>query len=69
MNECPCCAHRMLRHVRHREIYWFCSSCWQEMPNFFSSSNPSPIVKELLVEELLDNRLGTVETLSLINRR
>ncbi|MBD2463464.1 hypothetical protein H6G89_20890 [Oscillatoria sp. FACHB-1407] len=24
----------MLRHVRHHEVYWFCRTCWQEMPLF-----------------------------------
>ncbi|MDW8200834.1 MAG: hypothetical protein RML75_06425 [Cyanobacteriota bacterium SKYGB_h_bin112] len=22
----------MLRHVRHHQVYWFCRTCWQEMP-------------------------------------
>jgi ribosomal protein L37AE/L43A len=33
MNECPCCSDQLLRHVRHQEVYWFCLSCHQEMPN------------------------------------
>ncbi len=33
MNECPCCSNQLLRHVRLQEIYWFCPSCRQEMPN------------------------------------
>ncbi len=32
MNLCPCCSDRLLRHVRHNSIYWFCSRCHQEMP-------------------------------------
>ncbi|MBM0743989.1 hypothetical protein JOY44_20595 [Phormidium sp. CLA17] len=32
MNDCPCCSHSMLRHVRQHQVYWFCRSCWQEMP-------------------------------------
>ncbi|MDX2217018.1 MAG: hypothetical protein SFY66_27375 [Oculatellaceae cyanobacterium bins.114] len=24
----------MLQHVRHHQVYWFCRSCWQEMPLF-----------------------------------
>lgn len=34
MNNCPCCAEPLLRHIRHNEIYWYCTSCHQEMPNF-----------------------------------
>lgn len=22
----------MLRHIQHHRVYWFCRSCWQEMP-------------------------------------
>ncbi|HEY9628704.1 MAG TPA: hypothetical protein V6C84_15500 [Coleofasciculaceae cyanobacterium] len=29
----------MLRHVRRHEVYWFCRSCWQEMPLLESSAN------------------------------
>ncbi|MBD2090261.1 hypothetical protein H6F67_10390 [Microcoleus sp. FACHB-1515] len=33
MNTCPCCSQPLLRHARRNSIYWFCSHCWQEMPN------------------------------------
>jgi len=33
MNSCPCCSNQLLRHIRHHQIYWFCTNCWQEMPN------------------------------------
>lgn len=32
MATCPCCSNQMLRHVRHKQIYYFCRTCWQEMP-------------------------------------
>lgn len=32
MADCPCCANRMLRHIRNQQLYWFCRSCWQVMP-------------------------------------
>lgn len=32
MNTCPCCSHPMTRNFRQHHIYWFCRSCWQEMP-------------------------------------
>lgn len=28
----------MLRHVRQHQVYWFCRSCWQEMPLYDHSS-------------------------------
>jgi len=33
MTTCPCCSNPMLRHIRHHQMYWFCRSCWQEMPS------------------------------------
>ncbi|HIK39533.1 MULTISPECIES: hypothetical protein [Thermoleptolyngbya] len=33
MNLCPCCSEPLLRHARHNRVYWFCTHCWQEMPN------------------------------------
>mgnify|MGYP001804381182 FL=1 len=32
MNKCPCCQDTLLCHISHNHIYWFCPSCWQEMP-------------------------------------
>jgi hypothetical protein len=36
INNCPCCSGQLLRHARHSGVYWFCSHCWQEMPDFSS---------------------------------
>jgi hypothetical protein len=36
MSNCPCCSNQMQRHIRSRQIYWFCRHCWQEMPNLDS---------------------------------
>ena len=33
MNECICCRDRLIRHLNHRRMYWFCPTCHQEMPN------------------------------------
>ncbi|MGE5658121.1 MAG: hypothetical protein ACM37W_16080 [Actinomycetota bacterium] len=33
MNTCPCCSTQLLRHARQNRVYWFCSHCWQEMPD------------------------------------
>jgi hypothetical protein len=33
MNTCPCCSDVLLRHVDHGSLYWFCRSCWAEMPS------------------------------------
>ncbi|WP_071525282.1 hypothetical protein [Spirulina subsalsa] len=31
---CPCCSSTLLRHIRHSGVYWYCSHCHSEMPNF-----------------------------------
>ncbi len=31
-DSCPCCGGSLLRHVRHGELYWFCQTCWQQLP-------------------------------------
>lgn len=31
---CPCCSNTLLRHIRAREIYWFCHHCYGAMPNY-----------------------------------
>ncbi len=54
MPKCPCCAGNLLRHVRHGGIYWFCSHCWQEMPDLASkiearSQEPSSKQKVAIV--------------------
>jgi len=47
MSECPCCSEKLLRHVRHGRVYWFCTHCWQEMPNLeVLIYNPAVIPKE-----------------------
>jgi len=46
MSNCPICSSLILRHIRHNEIYWYCSSCHQEIPNL----NP------IQVSQLLENR-------------
>jgi hypothetical protein len=33
MNTCPCCSDALLRHFDHGALYWFCRSCWAEMPS------------------------------------
>lgn len=30
-NTCPCCGSSLLRHARRKGVYWFCTSCHQEM--------------------------------------
>ncbi|MBZ8181145.1 hypothetical protein [Oscillatoria salina] len=36
MHKCPCCSGQLLHYVRKSGPYWFCSHCWQEMPDLAS---------------------------------
>jgi len=33
MNTCPYCYYPLLRHIRHNDMYWYCSHCRQETPD------------------------------------
>lgn len=47
---CPCCSSTLLRHVRSAGIYWYCSSCHQEMPSLAAKQlQPDPVLT--LVEQ------------------
>ena len=35
-NTCLCCDTTLLRHIRQGGIYWFCTSCYQEVPSRLS---------------------------------
>jgi hypothetical protein len=40
INSCLCCGGSVLRHIRHNQIYWFCTSCKQEVPLLNNSILP-----------------------------
>ncbi|MCU0551034.1 MAG: hypothetical protein MUC48_16935 [Leptolyngbya sp. Prado105] len=40
MSTCPCCSDRLLRHIRQGSLYWFCRTCWSEMPNLEEYDRP-----------------------------
>jgi len=46
MTKCPCCCDQLLSHSRNSQVYWFCRSCWQEMPNL-AQVNTSPFASVL----------------------
>lgn len=45
MNNCPCCSSNMLRHIRESQVYWYCSTCKQEMPNLADWAKISTILE------------------------
>ncbi|MBD1804389.1 MAG: DpnI domain-containing protein [Symplocastrum torsivum CPER-KK1] len=40
-NSCPCCGSALLRHARRKGVYWFCTSCHQEMMPLSSGQLPT----------------------------
>ncbi len=54
MNDCPCCSHTLLQHIRSSGTYWFCRHCWQEMPVF--SENRSVSLANLFSEQVSTNQ-------------
>jgi hypothetical protein len=53
MPYCPCCSDSLLHHLRGTESYWFCRSCWQEMPVLtkgYVAQAPKPVLVELATE-------------------
>ena len=50
VNTCPCCGSLLLRHARRQGVYWYCTSCHQEM--IPSISGELPIYPEPLNQRL-----------------
>ncbi|TAF05089.1 MAG: hypothetical protein EAZ77_14660 [Nostocales cyanobacterium] len=51
MNYCPCCSDLLLRHISSSHKYWFCRTCWQEMP--VMSRNLSGSLAQAIIEQNL----------------
>ena len=49
VNICPCCGDSLLRHIRRGGVYWFCSSCCQEVPLLTMRQMPDILVGKPLV--------------------
>lgn len=48
MSDCPCCSHKLLRHIRGNQVVLFCRHCWQDMPEL-SQSNINLLSRSLSV--------------------
>lgn len=48
INSCPCCGGSLLRHIRRGGVYWFCTSCCQEVP-LLMRQMPDILVSQPLV--------------------
>ncbi|MFH7027249.1 MAG: hypothetical protein ACHBN1_18070 [Heteroscytonema crispum UTEX LB 1556] len=46
MNNCPCCSHSLLRHIRQHHVYWFCPRCRLEMPNLEEAAICPQVVRK-----------------------
>ena len=54
MINCPCCSDNMLRHIRGNQVYLFCPSCRQEMPQWIAQEGcllPINQVMELVISK------------------
>jgi hypothetical protein len=40
VNTCPCCGSVLLRHARRKGVYWYCTSCHQEMMPLLTGQLP-----------------------------
>ncbi len=40
VNTCPCCGSVLLRHARRKGVYWYCTSCHQEMMPLMNGQVP-----------------------------
>lgn len=51
---CPCCSNTLLHYITHQRDYWFCRTCWQEMPNLdeIEINKHSRIIKSLKLKEI-----------------
>ncbi|HBB34408.1 MAG TPA: hypothetical protein DDZ80_10865 [Cyanobacteria bacterium UBA8803] len=56
-NSCPCCGNALLRHARRKGVYWFCTSCYQEMMPLNGVQSPSPFDTMNLESMLNSNRV------------
>jgi hypothetical protein len=40
VNTCPCCGSVLLRHARRKGVYWYCTSCHEEMVPLMTGQLP-----------------------------
>lgn len=60
MSNCPICSNVILRHIHHNQIYWYCSCCHQEVPNF-TSIEISKLFKQQHGLTILDNPVNYLQ--------
>ena len=60
MNECICCHNRLIRHLNHRRMYWFCPTCHQEMPNIDEIKIPQ--IKQVHKSILFPNKIYSLHS-------
>ncbi|MFN6559515.1 MAG: hypothetical protein RMY28_006865 [Nostoc sp. ChiSLP01] len=56
MKNCPCCSHRLLQHISNNQVYWFCRSCWLEMPLLKLENSAQEKAKSLINFIKLENK-------------
>ena len=64
MKGCPCCSTALLRHIRQGRVYWYCTSCHEEMPNFYECAKVHQQMKKTSLGDRyrLEQLLGVSKT-------
>jgi ribosomal protein L37AE/L43A len=57
---CPCCSNPLLRHVSSKRTYWFCSQCYQEMPDIENVLETKLVAQHWLDKKITERHLPKV---------
>lgn len=66
VHSCPCCGSALLRHARRKGVYWFCTSCHQEMMPLIAGELPT-CQDTLQPRTLLRSSISGSRTLQSVN--
>ncbi len=62
MVTCPCCTDVLLHYIQPGKSYWFCRTCWSEMPNIEDYNLKNEVEKirsTVSVPQIIESDLGT----------
>ncbi|HAG84481.1 MAG TPA: hypothetical protein DCL61_25825 [Cyanobacteria bacterium UBA12227] len=68
IKSCPCCGDSLLRHVGRKGIYWFCTSCHQEMIPLTPPGESPTHLTTMNLESMLSSNAARSRTLNSLKR-